>query len=76
MVAEFFELKYRILEIFYDNIFKESYTFSQAAGKTYYEFHQEINDYGIEMVVIYITMGLRLIKHNSIADIDRFCLSI
>lgn len=70
MIMKFFELKYRALEIFYDHICELNYSYSEAVGKTYYELHQQIRDKGIEMIIIYITIGKRLYKHNSISEDD------
>ncbi len=68
MTMNFYELKYRVLETFYNVLYEENYTYTQAADRTYYEFHQEVNSKGIETVIIFTTIGKRLLKHNSISE--------
>lgn len=68
MTFEFYELKYRILEMFYNVIYDEKYFYSQAADRTYFEFAQEIQNNGIEFVIIVITIGKRLFMHHCIPE--------
>lgn len=68
MIMEFYELKYRVLQTFYNVLYEESYEYEQAAGRTYYEFHQEMNDKEIEHVIIVITVGARLLKHKAVSE--------
>lgn len=68
MIMGFYELKYRVIETFYDVLYEENYEYGQAAGRTYYEFYQEINDKEIENVIVVITVGTRLLKHKALSE--------
>lgn len=68
MTFEFYELKYRILETFYNVLYEEKYSYSQAADRTYSEFYQEIQNHGIEYLIIATTIGKRLLMHHCIPE--------
>jgi cell division protein FtsB len=68
MNRNFYELRYRLLETFYDVLYEENYEYGQAAARTYYEFHQEANSKGIESIIVYITIGKRLLKHKAVSE--------
>lgn len=68
MIMEFYELKYRALQTFYNVLYEESYEYDQAAARTYYEFYQEMNEKGVEHVIIVITIGKRLLKHKAVSE--------
>ena len=68
MKRDFYKLKYRVLEKFYDVLYEENYKYGQAADRTYYEFHQSVSSKGIEHVIVVVTVVTRLLKHKAVSE--------
>lgn len=64
----FFELKFRVIETFYDVHCEENYEYGQAAARTYNEFFQEVKSKSIESIIVVVTVGTRLLKHKEISE--------
>lgn len=71
MYEEFFELKSKSLEIFYDQVYGEEMTYSQATGKTCYDLDSDNRQYEVEKAIILITVFKRLLVHNGLIEYTR-----
>ena len=63
-MISYYELKYLIIETFYENILEEKYTIGQSAGRCFIEFYNEVNLINIESLIVYSTVLARVAKHE------------
>lgn len=68
---KFYELKFRVLEAFYDIVINEKLDYSTAAERTFYEFHAEMREKGIEKIIVILTVERRILEHNVINENTR-----
>lgn len=64
MLIDFFELKFLIVDSFYNEVYKNNYSYEQSASICYEAFSEYINEEGVDCVVA-ISSILRLkLRHD------------
>ena len=61
--AEFYQVKYYVVESFYEKIVAENYTISQATDRCLIEFWKQISDGGLQALAVYSTLFSRAAYH-------------
>lgn len=60
----FFELRLRLVETFYNGYFEENYTFGQCGERCFYEYSSELQNNNIESINITLGIIMLLFKHK------------
>ena len=61
--AEFYQVKYYVVESFYEKIVAENYTISQATDRCLIEFWKQRSDGGLQALAVYSTLFSRVAYH-------------
>ncbi len=63
-MKEFYQLKYYVIEAFYEHIVEENYTIVQSVDRCLYEFGQQLSTGGLDALAVYSTLFYRAACHS------------
>lgn len=64
-MSEFYQLKYHVIEAFYEYIVAENFSIGQSVDRCLYEFGKQVSEGGLGALAVYSTLFYRAAFHSA-----------